>query len=261
MPRKDHQKQPATEDASTFYDNLWNKEWKDLAAIGPSCRTRYRLMMKLFKKHNLHGKILDIGCGSGDFLGLLQKDARNTLYGMDVSTAALELAKQRSFIKTTFVGDLTNEKHVAHLPHGTFDVIVASEVLEHIPDYEKAIANVHRMLANGGSFVITVPYRQKYWTAHDDFSGHVRRFEPGQLEAALKEKGFSIVSSHSWGCLLYNAYYHFFLRKQDPKKVMANATSRLKRWMSSLLYHALKIDDVFSFGQQGRRLIILARKA
>ncbi len=240
-----------------FYDTLWNKEWRGLPSIGPSCRTRYRLMLRLFERHGLHGKILDIGCGSGDFLGLLKADRRNTLYGMDVSPAALAIAAQKDFVHKTFVGDLIRREDI---PEEMFDAIVASEVLEHIDDYELAIRNISGILRDGGHLLLTVPYRQKYWTAHDDFSGHVRRFEPGELEAALRETGFFVTTSYSWGNFIYNLYYHFFLRRQDPKAVMKDTQSRSKRIVGTLLYHAFKIDDLLAFGHQGRRLVVLAQK-
>ncbi len=245
------------QDAKEFYNTLWSKEWRGLPSIGPSCRTRYRLMLQLFKKHDLHGKILDIGCGSGDFLGLLKADRRNTLCGMDVSSAALAIASHKGFVHKMFIGDLTKREDI---PKDVFDVIVASEVLEHIDDYKLAMRNISCILRNGGYLLITVPFRQKYWTSHDDFSGHVRRFEPDELEDALRKDGFSITTSYSWGRLIYNAYYHLFLRRQDPKQVMKDTTSLSKRLAGAMLYQAFKIDDLLAFGHQGRRLIILAQK-
>lgn len=255
----EQQKAPTAPPGNTkvFYDTLWSEEWKDLPSVGPSCRTRYRIMLNLFKKNDLHGKILDIGCGSGDFLGMLKFDSRNSLFGMDVSAAALTIAKQKDFVQNTFVGDLTKKEDI---PQESFDVIVASEVLEHIGDYKLALKHVCAILRPGGHMIITVPYRQKYWTPHDDFSGHIRRFEPDELESALREAGFLIKTSYSWGSMVYNLYYQFFLRKQNPQTVMKNTQSRLKRFAGSVLYHMFKVDDLFTFGHQGRRLVLFAQK-
>ncbi len=58
------------------------------------------------------------------------------------------------------------------------------------------MSEIKRVLAPGGTLVITVPFQKKYWGEDDDFVGHKRRYAPGELEEKLKEAGFSMVKTY-----------------------------------------------------------------
>lgn len=245
------------------YDNLWKNAWKDTTETGPSCRTRFRIMLGLFRKYRLKGSVLDVGCGDGNFLSMLVGiNAKNKthdfrLCGFDISNKAIELAKGKEFISDLFVGDLLDRKT---LPKRKFDVIVCSEVLEHIDDYRKALENIAGLVKKGGKLLITVPHSMRYWTEHDKYAMHFRRYEKKEFENDMKRAGkggFEIKESFAWGCFMYNIYY-FFLGKSEPEKIMGKP-GMIKRIISSILYYIFMIDDLFA-GKKGRRLFILAEK-
>jgi len=249
-----------------YYDALWKNSWELTSSIGPSCRTRFRILLYLLKKYDVqnkkssHGsqeKIVDTGCGDGALLEMLHQHGYQHLYGFDFSKEAVKKAAQRGIVTQAFWGDLTKK---GTLPQEQFDAVISSEVLEHIGDYRPAVTNLCKFVKPGGRLFITVPHSMKYWTVHDEFAHHYRRYEYGALEELLKNNGLNILESYTWGAFLYHIYY-FFLKHGDPEKIMAKA-GLVKKFVANIIYHALKIDDLFcGVGKRGgRRLIIVAER-
>ncbi|MCL4475178.1 MAG: class I SAM-dependent methyltransferase [Nitrospirae bacterium] len=120
-------------------------------------RPRLNYITKRISKIKKAGKVLDIGIGDGYLLEALSK--RYNVYGLDISSVNIEKTQE----------DFEARKINAHLTAGsiqnapyadnTFDIVVASEVLEHLErkDAENAIKEVGRILKKGGFFVGTVP--------------------------------------------------------------------------------------------------------
>lgn len=96
--------------------------------------------------------VLDVGCGSS-YLGKTISMFCNDYIGIDLSSENIECAKKVYENGQYIVGD------ILHLPikHETSDLTVCSEVLEHVPNYEKAIEELSRTLKNYGNLIITTP--------------------------------------------------------------------------------------------------------
>ena len=111
------------------------------------------------------GSILDIGAGTGDFLSVAKKDGWQTI-GVEPSTKAKSIAINKG---VSFV-DLTTE-----LANNSFDVISMWHVLEHVPDLDKQIKELKRLLKPNGTLLIAVPnfksfdakHYEKFWGAYD----------------------------------------------------------------------------------------------
>lgn len=65
---------------------------------------------------------------------------------------------------------------------GQFDLIVACEVLEHVPEEQAFIERIDGLLKPGGMMIISVPAHMKFWSRHDDLVGHLRRYSRADLE-------------------------------------------------------------------------------
>ncbi len=131
------------------------------------------------------GLILDIGSG----IAPVSPDLGRTVLA-DISAEAIrtiDLPVRDKFVMS--ITDMSFEK-------GSFDNIVCSEVLEHVEDDTKAVSELRRVLKAGGTLVVTVPFQKKYWGEDDDYVGHLRRYEPGELEKKLKGAGFSTVKTY-----------------------------------------------------------------
>ena len=111
------------------------------------------------------GNILDIGAGTGEFLSVAQNDGWQTI-GVEPSAKAKSIAMNKG---VSFV-DLTTE-----LENNSFDVISMWHVLEHVPDLDKQIKELKRLLKPTGTLIIAVPnfksfdakHYGKFWAAYD----------------------------------------------------------------------------------------------
>lgn len=116
-------------------------------------KMRAKTIVKLANVSN-HDSVIDVGCGEGYILSLLPK--ANEIIGLDISKAALNRAKNflqnRKDIELLW-GDGRN----THFEDDSFDVVICSEMLEHIPNPHDAIKEMHRILKPNGNLVVSIP--------------------------------------------------------------------------------------------------------
>ena len=105
--------------------------------------------------------------------------------------------------ETARVGAVQGDALALPFADGSFDRVIASEVLEHIPDDEAAMAELARVLRPGGSMAVTVPRcgpEFVNWALSDDYhnvpGGHVRIYRQSQLVDRLEGTGLRAVGSH-----------------------------------------------------------------
>jgi len=86
---------------------------------------------------------------------------------------------------------------------GSFDVVLASEILEHVPEDVQAIGELERILAPGGMLAVTVPRwmpEAVCWALSDEYhaneGGHIRIYEADELRAKLEATGLEFVHQH-----------------------------------------------------------------
>lgn len=129
--------------------------------------------------------ILDVGCGTGANLLMLSKygDAE----GVDVSEDALAFCRERG-LKNVKLG--AAEK----LPYeeGTFDLVTALDVVEHLDDDLGGLREMRRVLRPGGRVLLFVPTFMFLWGLQDDVSNHRRRYRLPELRRVLEQAGFEI---------------------------------------------------------------------
>jgi SAM-dependent methyltransferase len=131
-----------------------------------------------------HPRILDVGCGTGHTTASLQRFG--PVLGVDMGNAALLHAQARKV-------DVARSS-AARLPvaHGSIDLVVALDVLEHLDDDGAAAREMLESLAPGGLLVATVPAYASLWSSHDVALGHRRRYRRRQLRELLESAGFEI---------------------------------------------------------------------
>jgi len=112
---------------------------------------------------------------------------------IDISAPAL--AKLGARGGTGALGSITA------LPYrnAVFDLICAFDVIEHVDDDERALAELSRVAAPGAALITSAPLHPALWTAFDDFVGHRRRYEPERLVAKLARHGFAVAHSAVFG--------------------------------------------------------------
>lgn len=117
----------------------------------------HAMVTELIERHDLvRGKrVLEIGCGSGDYACALVERGARTVVAEDFSPVAIRQAAQRNRSqRVTFAVD--NIECIAH-PDASFDVVVSCETIEHVPNPRHAVSELARVLAPGGWLLLTSP--------------------------------------------------------------------------------------------------------
>lgn len=140
-------------------------------------------------KH-VHGKIADIGCGTGFGTHLLTNGG-NKVYAYEVDSEALKFA-ERAFPSDRVVYSYGNI--VKGIEEGDFDFVIMVDVLEHIGDDLKALQNINKMLKYGGYFICSTPNRLSRYRKSDN---HVREYSPTEL-LELLSRVFSSVDIRNY---------------------------------------------------------------
>ena len=131
-------------------------------------------------------QILDIGCGTGAMLDELSPFG--TVVGADFSPEALQ------FCVTRGVGADLTRADVRRLPFadGSFDVVTAMDIIEHIDDDKAASCEIWRVLKPGGRLFVTVPAFPSLWSEHDEALHHHRRYTVPRLRDLFQRVGLSV---------------------------------------------------------------------
>lgn len=131
--------------------------------------------------------VLDIGCGTGVFLKELSKLKDMQIYGLDISSYAIESSLKKGFNKL-YLENATKTHFVDHY----FDFITGLDIFEHIEDDTKAFSECFRILKDKGRMLLTVPAFGFLWSEHDVAFGHKRRYKIPDLKKKLALAGFKI---------------------------------------------------------------------
>lgn len=146
------------------------------------------------------GRLLDVGCGAGDYLAAMRDRGWEGI-GIDRSTRAAETAQQHFGIPVV-VGELPT----AELSPHSFDLITAWQSLEHFDQPRRAIRAVRDLLSGEGYFALSVPNAAS-WSAETfgsawigwDVPRHAAHYTPATLNQLLTSEGFYIIDSCTIG--------------------------------------------------------------
>lgn len=163
-------------------------------------KTKYNLATKGMQK----GKVLDIGCGVGDFLCIMDKQGWETI-GIEPSEEAKEIAEKRLNHKVLKPEDLQN------LETQSLDLITMWHVLEHVDDLKEEIHQIERILRPKGRLVLALPNFKSYdaqfyniqWAAYD-VPRHLNHFCKESIVKIFKNSELELVNTNK---LRWDAYY------------------------------------------------------
>jgi SAM-dependent methyltransferase len=98
-------------------------------------------------------------------------------------------------------GALALEGEVSELPfeEATFDLVCAFDILEHVEDDRRALAELGRVLKKDGVLILSVPLHAGHWTEFDAMVGHVRRYDPADLAGMLDQCGLTLQKCAPYG--------------------------------------------------------------
>lgn len=188
---------------STYYERYWTVEGFMPTRTGPRPE-----LAALYREHvQSTDSCLDFGCGDGGTSGFILNELGGSYLGVDVSTNAVSLARQRGL-------DAQVIQDSSRLPYAdaTFGVVVCIEVLEHLFEPLAAATEASRVLQNHGRLIATVPNAMHFrnrldmligaWQPGGDLLGreepwrspHVRFFSLASFKRMLQTAGFTVVT-------------------------------------------------------------------
>ena len=157
-------------------------------------------------------RLLDMGCGAGRHaFESMRRGARVVALDysfpelVDVKSTYFAMVEAGEIASDAEAGAIRGDALRLPFPDGTFDRIIASEVLEHIDDDEGAIAELTRVLRPGGTMAVTVPSwlpEQLCWKLSDEYyapkavGGHVRIYREKGMQEKLSAAGLDLHGTH-----------------------------------------------------------------
>ena len=136
-----------------FFDNYVEEREKAMQSHGDTYN-RHRLLNTIIKEAALtkNNTIIDIGCGSGEYIKTLEEKRFRQTYGIDFSKEMLKSAKKNTSNTPLSIGDLENTA----IKNKKIDTIIMISVLQYISGYKKTLKEMHRILKPEGKLIIQV---------------------------------------------------------------------------------------------------------
>jgi SAM-dependent methyltransferase len=140
-------------------------------------------------------RILDIGCGTGYVTRAIGTALPNAaIYATDIYIEGIRSAASKIGDRAFFIHlDATDIPFTA-----SFDLITSFDVLEHIPDDQRVLEQMHAALRPGGGVLHFVPQHPLLFSPADNQSHHVRRYARRELQCKLEQAGFDVVDTMSF---------------------------------------------------------------
>ena len=197
----------------------------------------------------LRGTVLDVGCGHQPYRSIITGPGSGATgyIGLDLKPTIYQAP------------DLVWDGLAMPLADGAVGAAVATELLEHVPDPEPLLREVHRVLEPGGELFLTVPF---LWPLHDvPFDEY--RYTPFSLERRLRQAGFAAVEVRAlggWDASLGQLLALWVRRRpmgDRKRRVLAAAATPVVRWLA----RADQVPGEFRESTMLTALAAVARKA
>jgi ubiquinone/menaquinone biosynthesis C-methylase UbiE len=216
--------------------------------------------------------VLDVGCGEGRHiseacrwecrgvgLDVSRKNAKDAWNLIDHQTRHHEIVGRADLMVVD----------AQHLPFrdASFDKIVCTEVLEHVPDDNQVIRELVRVLKPGGLIAVSIPnywpeifFWNISWRYWHSIGGHVRFYKPGEMEKTLTAAGLNIYAQRLRHTIqgLYWVVCCTFDKKKDA--FVTKNVSRLIQWQYRHRLRPLELFEAFLNPVLGKDRIFYARK-
>jgi len=240
-----------------LYENFHKKTKSQKRIIGKKNFTYRNLIEVLGKYIDDEKEILDIGCGAGTVDFYLAKVGHKIL-GIDISGKAVEACRESSqALGLEYRLNFEKLNFPKEKPSGKFDLVICSEVLEHLKNDQKAVKVIFGLLRPGGVAIISTPsknaplYRIGFAKEFDKEVGHLRRYSLKELKILVGKTGFVVLETIKTEGILRN---FLFLNPIADKLVRVlnkiGALSDIITFMDRLTIPVFGESDIFITAQK-----------
>jgi 2-polyprenyl-3-methyl-5-hydroxy-6-metoxy-1,4-benzoquinol methylase len=201
-------------------------------------KKKFKLIWKYFK----NGNILDIGCGTGEFLNFFKLKGWNTT-GIEPNNSARKTAIEKYGL------NIHDEKQLDKFKDSSFDVITMWHVLEHVPDLRMRIQQIKSLIKENGVLIIAVPNIDskdaktygKFWAALD-VPRHLYHFNQSSIRKLFENSGFELKEILP---MKFDAFYISMI-SEKYKTGKANYIKAIYNGLKSNLYATSHKDNYSS---------------
>ena len=164
------------DNTQSSFESFWSDEGIVQRYNGEDRQKFFREALDACRKY-LHGRIADVGCGSGAFLQLMATlDLSPSLYGIDFSWSSVTRSRRHASTCMFAVSDIY---HLAYCNEAV-DTVVCMETLEHLELVSEVINELLRICRKGGHVIITIPNG-----VYDDYVGHLNFWSENDFRVVL----------------------------------------------------------------------------
>lgn len=245
------------------YERYWNR-LKESARYHPANRFRYTLIANRLKRYvAAFSGVLDMGCGDARLLRYLRTVRPEARFsGCDVSQRVIDIDSREEPLVKFFQADVTAPDFADRARQAVSeppDMIVCSEVIEHVEDDDSLLANAATLLAPGGYLVLTTQSGPRY-RIDRELLGHLRHYQRGDLERKVRAAGFQIIESFNCGFPVLTAQ-KIVAEKMFGTVMKATASEGkpplVVRTIMNLMYAAMIATPL----RTGPQLVLVARRS
>lgn len=231
-----------TDTLASPYD-VQTPRWDDAHRWSPAPRFRRKIILRLLRRLPFES-LVEVGCAQPYLLAeIARRFPGRHLAGVDIAAPVVE-QNRRLHPLIDFARVDIGAGPLAR----AYDVVVCSEVLEHLVDHRAALRNLRR----GGlrHLIVTVPASPLF--PIDRHVGHVRHFPGRSMEQALEAEGFRVLASWRWG-FPFHSLYKLVINRTDPDafvRTFAESRYDLKKRLISGFVYGLFHLNLYRFGWQ-----------
>ena len=200
--------------------------------------------------------ILEVGIGHGsyyEYLGQL-----GSYRGVDIDPANVEASRARYPGGNFALADICSEGFRAHFQPGSVDTVVCCNVIEHIEDDNRAVANMANALVPGGHLLILVPALQQLYGDLDRLAGHHRRYDKPLMLKACAGAPVEIIELRYFNPIGGLAWW--VNRFAKHRSLDADAVNAQIRIFDKYILPVSRMVDPLTRGFFGQSLICVARR-
>ena len=212
---------------------------------------RYQQVLKAVPQ-NKSLKILDIGCGEGVLVWLIyQKTNSPFIVGIDSDASAIKFAHQQLLKRQAKAKFLKASAYKLPFKDNSFDLIVSTEVIEHLSQANKHLAEINRLLKPKGKLIITTPVKLSP-VPQDKM--HIKEYTPLELKSLLNQYFDKVAVKTSHPAWLKNLYTSTLVKINQYHL-------NLFRWLVNLIVIIFKWNPFnLTIGQPSQQTAICQNK-